>query len=217
MSRNEIRYKAGKIYKADYKNLLIAGLIYAAINILLLRIGMNYALSAIANLFTRIVRASNACFFFAAYRNRHSDFEDMYSLFANPQDLSRVLSILFMMWVINMVCFNFIIPILGVLGIIFAGILNIVLTFSWYLFAANPDYPVGYYIKGLRYVTGGYVLSCIVLMIVPSVINAVLTLFISPAIAQIVCFPINIYVSLTIAGYASEMIPSDWYYGGTYL
>ena len=217
MNRNEIRQKAAKIYKADFKNLLLAGLIYAALNILLATLGQNYLLSAIANLFARILRASTACFFFAAYRNRHSDFEDMYSLFTNPQDLNRVLSILFMMWVINMVCYNFIIPILGALGILFAGILDIALTFSWYLFAANPDYPVGYYIKGLKYVTAGYVLSCVVMMIVPYIITFALTMFVSPVLAQIVCFPINIYVSLVIAGYASELMPSDWYYGGTYL
>ena len=216
MNGNNVIQKAVQIYKEDYKNLLMAGLIYAALNMLISRMGMSYALSSLASLFSNIVRASSSVFFFCAYRNRHCNFEDMYTLFTNPQDLSRVISINFMIWFITMICSS-LLSILGLIGFILVSVLNIGLGFAWYLFAANPDYPIGYYIKGLRYVTASYVIHCVILSAIPAILIVLLSMFVSPLIAQIICFPVNIFVSLAIAGYAGEAMPSDWYYGGTYF
>lgn len=143
----QIREHAKNIFWSDYKNLLIAGLIYAFMNIVFSSVTTNNMISSLAmTLLSSFVSASSAYFYFNTYVKEKSNLEDMYIIFTDGKNFSKLMSIVITLWliysltsvVIAMIAF---IPLMAIFSIVILLCISFLLVYVWYLYAANPSYP----------------------------------------------------------------------------
>ncbi len=220
----QIRQHAKNIFLADYKNLLIAGLIYAFVDIIFLSVTTNNIIATSAmTLLSSFVSASSAYFYFNAYIKEKSNFEDMYIIFTDSKNFSKLMSIIITLWLIYSALYIIvpiisIIPIISIFGIVFMFAISFLLVYVWYLYAANTSYPTSWYFKAsAKYIGFNYIRFIFSLVILPAIIQVLLNLFLPLILVQIIMFPVNIYISLATAGFVANTIPSEWYSGTAYF
>ena len=216
----QIRERAKSIFWADYKNLLIAGLIYSLMSIILSLVKTNNIIATSAmSLLSTFVSASSAYFYFNTYIKEKSDFQDMYIIFTDGKNFSKLMSIVITLWLIYsliliIVAIIAFIPFMAIFSIIFMLVISFLLVYVWYLYAANPSYPTSWYFKAsAKYIGFNYIGFTFSLVIFPAIIQALLTLILPNILVQIIMFPVNVYISIAIAGFVATTIPDDWYNG----
>lgn len=220
-----IKQRAKDIVKNDINTMLIGTGIFALISILASAIGSGIIASVVSSLITSVAAACSAQFYFRAYNRGQGDLTDTYSMLTDSAHMSKTISIILAMWLINTLIGIAsvplaLIPIVGAIAvfviILLAGFL---LAIVWYLFVANPEYPTEYYLKGsVKYMGSGatwlsFIGFVIVVSFVPGIINGLLAMFVGDAIASVLCIPLDAYVNLAIAGYVSSIIPDAWFNG----
>ena len=218
-----IKQRSKDIMKADMATMLIGTGIFAAVNMLAAYLATGYIGSFLSGLLSTLSSACAACFYFRAYNRGKGDVYDTYALFTDSINLSKALTIMMAMWIINTLLTMAmtalaIIPLVGAIAaMIMAIIVSFLLRIVWYLFVANPQYPTGHYLKGSADYMGGNFVNLLVfsfsVTIVPALIELAVSIFVGSTIANILCLPLEAYISLAMAGYFAQLIPDEWYAG----
>lgn len=221
----DIKQRAKDIVKSDLNNMVIGTGIFALISILASAMGDGIIASAVSGLISSVAAACSACFYFRAFNRGKSDLYDTYALLTDSTHMTKIISIILAMWLVNTLfgiaaTFIAFIPFIGALAVfVLILLVGYLLAIVWYLFVANPDYPTDYYLKGsVKYMgAGGTLLSFIgfvfIVSFVPALIEGLLAMLVGGAIASVLCIPLDAYVNLAIAGYVSSIIPDAWFNG----
>ena len=219
----EIKQRAKDIVKNDLVNMLIGTAILSAASILASHISGGFIAEAVSSLISAVISAGQACFFFRAYNRGSADINDTYALLKDQLHLSKIITIMLAMWVVNtligiastVLAF---IPLLGVIAVIVIVLLvNYLLIIVWYLFVANPEYPTEYYLKGsVRYMSGNmlsYIGFAISVGFLPALIEVLVAGFVGTTLAAVLCIPFDAYIGLAMAGFIANLIPDSWFNG----
>ena len=219
MDKNLIREEAKNIYRSDKKNLLIAGGIYAVMSFLTMNMASGFTGTLFATIINGFVMASSVCFYFFAFQNRKSDFKDMYEIFTNASRLNNTLAIIIFLCLVDLIFFladTFLsfIPFLSIFVMIAEIAVKYSLILVWYLYVANPDYSLKYYIKASsKFISIDYIWFAVSVLILPVAASLMLSMILPASLASFICYPLMIYANLAVAGFADTLIPDVWYDG----
>lgn len=219
----DIKQRAKDIVTSDIKTMLIGTGIFTIISRLSSTMGDSIISSAISALITSVAAACSARFYFRAYNRGKGDLQDIYSMLTDSAHLSKIMTIMLAMWVINTLVtiastFLAFIPVIGVVALLVIVLaVGYLLMLVWYLFVANPEYPTEYYLKGSsKYMVPeilSYIGFAISVSFVPVLIEMVVSIFLGETLASILCIPLEAYINLAIAGFVSGIIPDSWFDG----
>ena len=218
-----IKQRAKDIMKADMVTMLMGAGIFAIVNMLVTFLNTNQVGSIFAGFISAISSACAACFFFRAFNRGRGDVYDTYALLTDSVNLAKASTIMVAVWIVETLTglLTNVLVMIPLLGTIAAMVIIIMVPYLlmivWYLFVANPQYPVDYYLKAsVKYMSGKFLMYigfAIALGFVPWLIELALATFLGSAIASVLCLPLEAYISLAMAGYFTQLIPSSWYAG----
>ncbi len=215
-----IKKRAKDIMKNDLVTMLIGAGIFTLVNTLASAVNTNSIGSIITGLVTTITSACAACFYYRAFIRGRGDTYDTYALLTDSVNLSKAINIGFIMWIVNTIISMLVtaltlIPLIGAIAaIVIMAVVSYLLRIVWYLFVVNPRYqPVDYLKYSAEYMKGHFIellVFSISVTLVPALLEGMLTIFVGYQIAGIICLPLEAYVSLAMAGYFAQLIPSNW-------
>ena len=216
----QIKQRAKDIMKNDLITMLIGTGIFTLASTAVSAVNTNTIGSVIAGLVSTLVSACSACFYYRAFLRGRGDTYDTYALLTDSVNLSKAINIGFIMWILNTLIsmlstFLLVIPLVGaIVAFLIITLISYMLRVVWYLFIVNPRYQPGDYLKySAEYMSGNiieFIIFSISVTFVPIMIEAILAAFIGSQFANIICLPLDAYVSLAMAGYFTQLIPSNW-------
>ncbi len=218
-----IKQRAKDIVAADIKTMLIGTGIFTVVSLLASTMGDGIIASALSSLITSVAAACSAQFYFRAYNRGKGELSDTYSMLTDSVHMSKILTIILAMWVINTIVtiastFLAFIPVIGVIALLVIVLaVSYLLMPVWFLFVANPEYPTEYYLKGsVKYMKPkvfSYIGFAFSVAFVPVLIEAMISFFTGETLAGILCIPFEAYINLAVAGFVADIIPDAWFDG----
>ena len=224
-----VKDRAKNIYTTHKLTLLLVIAIYTAIEYMTGAISGNIIFNAVSAVITSALAASGACFWFRTYNRGTPDYTDMYSMFMEKQHQNTILTIIVIGFIIDMVLgvvttiFAFI-PVINIFVMLGMRFVSMLLSIVWYLFVANPGYSAGDCFRASwKYMNVhivDYVVFAISVSLLPAIfctlLGAIISLlipFLGSIITTVIFALFEVYISLAMAGYISEIIPREWYRG----
>ncbi len=225
----QIKDRAKEIYRTHTKDLILIMAIYTAIEYIISMFGGNIILNTISAFFTSILAASQACFWFRTYNRGIPDYTDMYTMLMDKTHQTTIVTIIVIRFIIDTVigvvtAVLAFIPVINIFAILVMWLIGILLSIVWYLFVANPYYSAGDCFRGswkyMNNEVADYVIFSISISLLPAlfcvVVGAFITIllpFLGSVITTVMFAVFEVYISLAMAGYVSELIPREWYQG----
>ncbi len=225
----QIKERAKGIYRANKRELIMVMAIYTAVEYLIGMFSGNIILNTIAAFFTAVLSASQACFWFRTYNRGTPDYTDMYTMLMDKAHQITILTIIVIRFILEAVIgavtvILAFIPVINIFAILVVWLIGMLLSIVWYLFVANPYYSAGDCFRGSwKYMSNevaDYVIFSISISLLPAIFCVVVGTFVSillPFLGSIittVMFALfEIYISLAMAGFVSDIIPDEWYRG----
>ena len=216
----QIKQRAKDILKNDLVTILIGAGIFALASTVASIVNTNTIGSIISGLISTLVSACSACFYYRAFLRGRGDTYDTYALLTDSVNLSKAINIGFTMWILNTLISMLstvllVIPLVGAIAaLLIVTLISYMLRIVWYLFIVNPRYqPVDYLKYSAEYMSGNiieFIIFSISVTFIPVILESLLAFFIGSQFANIICLPLDAYVSLAMAGYFAHLIPSNW-------
>ena len=120
------------------------------------------------------------------------------------------------MWIVETIVslLSDILSVIPLAALIITAVVSYLLRIVWYLFVINPRYqPVDYLKYSAEYMRGHFMeflVFSLSVAFIPVAIETALSFIVGIYIANIICLPLEAYVSLAMAGYFAHLIPSNW-------
>lgn len=218
---NQIKQKAKDILKTDYTTILIASIVLSLLNEFASYINNIHSASIVSGIITTTTAACFAQFYFKAFNRGKGQLKDIFLPLTEKANLPKFLIIIVIMCLIDIGVAKLtlmldVIPIAGVaISLVLVFFVTFMLRIVWFLFAANPQRPVGHYFKGSAEYMSSNIIEILVfnftVTFLPAFIVTLTGTFGGKLAETIVSIPLYAYVNLALAGLYAHIIPNQWY------
>lgn len=226
---SEFRKRAKEIFLANMPTFYIVSVLVYIVNTVSNKLSEGSIFLSIAfAVISAIVTIGTSCFYFRAFNKGKPEISDAYSVFVaneNPGNMIKIILLQYVLTVLSLVA-ALLLALLGGFFAFFSVILlylfNALLSILPYLYIANPNYPFGYYTKGLSEHILPNIINYLIFAFVTAfpwrllvgLLSAVLVFIpLGSILIRILTIGVNAYISLACAGFIGHIIPNQWYDG----
>lgn len=227
---SHIRKRSRNIIFSNMGTFALVAVVETAINQFFLRYDIeNFFLSAVLSLIYTVVGMGISCFYFRAYNRGKPKAADVFFLFTEKSDKTKLLLIILIQYALSSVVRIAAdrIALMGPLMLFAAAVVSVLsgslIQMLPFLYIANPTYPTAFYFSALPRYLLPEVMRYIFFVLVTGIPRGILLIIASVFLAFLpviglltvifLLLAFRAYIGTACAGFISSVIPDEWYAG----